>query len=130
MNKIIKVFDNERGQPWTIRIVDKGDNYGREDCLTNDKNEPLVEFYDADHPHSIDVESGTILGQFVSRYNFSTIADSTGGIDLMGYEPKWKMDYLALNSVRAHLKAYAATEKYEWFEESPYNVIFTRNNDE
>ena len=75
MNKIAKFYDNERGQPWTIRVLDIGDKYGREDCLTYDADEPVVEFYDADHPHTIDAPSGTVLGQFVSRYYISTICD-------------------------------------------------------
>ena len=34
MNKIAKFIDNERNQPWSIRIVEEGDKYGRDDCLT------------------------------------------------------------------------------------------------
>ena len=130
MNKIAKFYDNERGQPWTIRIVDKGDKYGRDDCLTYDKDEPVVEFYDADNPHDIDPVSGTILGQFVSRYYISTIADGgSGGLDLMGYEPKWKMNALVMDNVRAYLMSYATTEGWSWEEDGMFSTKFYRNSE-
>ena len=130
MNKIAKFYDNERGQPWTIRIVDKGDKYGREDCLTYDKDEPVVEFYDADNPHTIDAPSGTVLGQFVSRYYISTIADGgSGGLDLMGYEPKWKMNSLVMDNVRAYLMEYARSEGWRWEEVGMFETKFYRNEE-
>jgi hypothetical protein len=107
VKKIAKFYDDERGQPWTIRVIDKGDKYGLEDCLTHEDEEPIVEFYDADNEHTIDEPSGIMLGQFVSRYYISTIADGQrGGLDLMGYEPKWKMDAPVMDSVRSYLTAY------------------------
>lgn len=128
MNKIAKFYDNERGQPWTIRIVTEGDKYGRDDCLTYEKEEPVVEFYDADNPHSIDISSGIVLGQFVSRYYISTIADGgTGGLDLMGYEPKWKITSLMMDNVRAYLKAYAKENKWSWEEDGLYTTNFYKD---
>jgi ABC-type uncharacterized transport system ATPase subunit len=68
-------------------IVEKGDRYGRNNCLLHGEDEPLVEVYDAEYPH-------TEYGQFISRYYMSTLLDGFqhSGIDLMGYEPKWKID--------------------------------------
>ena len=43
---------------FNVRIVRAGDRYGRDNCLTHDKDEPLVEFYDSRYPH-------TEYGQFV-----------------------------------------------------------------
>ena len=127
MNKIAKFYDNERGQPWTIRVIDIGDKYGREDCLTYDAKEPVVEFYDADHPHTIDAPSGTVLGQFVSRYYISTICDgSTGGLDLMGYEPKWKINALTMDSVRAYIMSYAKSMGWSWEEDGMFSTKFYR----
>ena len=109
MNKIAKFYDNERGQPWTIRIIDKGDKYG----------------LDADNEHTIDKPSGTMLGQFVSRYYISTIADGgSGGLDLMGYEPKWKMNALVMDSVRSYLMAFAAANEWTWEEDGPFSTNF------
>ena len=125
MNKIAKFYDNERGQPWTIRIIDKGDKYGLDDCLTHDKEEPTVEFYDADNPHTIDEPSGTVLGQFVSRYYISTIADGgSGGLNLMGYEPKWSINSLCMDNVRAYLMAFATENKWTWEEDGLFTTNF------
>jgi len=130
MNKIAKFYDNERGQPWTIRVLDIGDKYGREDCLTYDADEPVVEFYDADHPHTIDAPSGTVLGQFVARYYISTICDgSTGGLDLMGYEPKWKINALTMDSVRAYIMSYAKSMGWSWEEDGMFSTKFYRANE-
>ena len=131
MNKIAKFYDNERGQPWTIRIVEEGDKYGRDDCLTYEKDEPVVEFYDADNPFTIDAPSGTVLGQFVSRYYISTIADGgSGGLDLMGYEPKWKMNALVMDNVRAYLMSYAKSRGWSWEEVGMFETKFYRSQKE
>ena len=128
MNKINKFIDNQRQQPWTIQIIDKGDSYGRDNCLTHDKDEPLVEFYDGDHAHT-KAEDGTMLGQFVSRYNLSTICDGgRGGLDLMGYEPKWKIDYTGMDYVRSYLSAWAESMNYSWEEDGPYSTSFNRGD--
>ena len=52
--------------PFRIRVVMSGENYGRDDCLTHEGSEPLVEFFDKRFPH-------TPNGQFVSRYYLETI---------------------------------------------------------
>ena len=127
MNKIAKFIDNERGQPWTIRIIDKGDAYGRDDCLIHENDEPTIEFYDGDNLFDKDEASGEVLGQFVSRYYISTIADgSKGGIDLMGYEPKWKIEHLMLDSVRAYISTWAASMNYSWEEDGMFSTKFHR----
>jgi hypothetical protein len=48
----------------------------------------LVEFYDLRHMHTPD-------GQFISRYTLDTYMedyDNSLGLDLMGYEPDWKIN--------------------------------------
>lgn len=70
---------------WTVRIVRKGQKYGRDNCLTHTENDPLVEFYDRRYAH-------TPHGQFVSRYYASTLLSSpnaSGGINLHGGVPEW-----------------------------------------
>ena len=44
-----------------VVVIGKGDRYGRENCLTHDKDDQLVEFWDTKHD------------QFVSRYYRSTL---------------------------------------------------------
>ena len=48
MEKVYNLLDVDRDQLWNVRIVEKGDSYGRDMCLTYDETDPLVEFYDAD----------------------------------------------------------------------------------
>lgn len=103
---------NDRGHNFNVRIVRVGDRYGRDDCLVHGKEKsdlkdegPMVEFYDAENEGAA---FGT-RGQFVSRYYITTIlglgkwnpgeAKDTG-LDLMGYEPSWKIDAKAMNLVR------------------------------
>ena len=48
MEKLYNLLDVERNQLWNVRIVENGDAYGKDMCLTHDEADPLVEFYDAD----------------------------------------------------------------------------------
>ena len=128
MNKIAKFIDNERGQPWTIRIVDKGDAYGRDDCLIHENDEPTIEFYDGENLFDKQESDGTMLGQFVSRYYISTIMDGKGGgLNLMGYEPKWQIESLAMDSIRDYIQKYANTEGWSWKEDGMFSHKFFKN---
>ena len=127
MNKIAKFIDNERNQPWSIRFVEEGDKYGRDDCLTYEKEEPVIEFYDGDNEFDKHTD-GTMLGQFVSRYYISTIMDGTGGgLNLMGYEPKWSINSLAMDSIRDYIQKYANTEGWSWEEDGMFGHKFYKN---
>lgn len=68
------------GVTFNVRHVKPGDRYGRDLCLINKDND-LIEFYDARFPH-------TPLGQFVSRYNLDT---------LMEDGEKWRSQGLCLD---------------------------------
>ena len=116
MNKIAKFIDNERSQPWTIRIVEEGDKYGRDDCLTY---ENLFDEQASD---------GTMMGQFVSRYYISTIMDGKGGgMNLMGYEPKWQIESLAMDSVRDYIQKFASSEGWSWEEDGMFGHKFYKD---
>jgi hypothetical protein len=95
------IVTNDKGRSFTVRIVRKGDRYGLNDCLTHNKAEPLVEFYDLTYTKNFGP-----LGQFVSRYYLDTIADIPlgQGIDLMGYEPVWKIDGPTMQTVIEHAR--------------------------
>lgn len=56
----------------------------------------LIEFYDTRYPHSE-------YGQFVSRYYVDTIINHDKGLDLVGYEPNWKIDNLTMSFIRGWL---------------------------
>jgi len=95
-------LDIETGKiPFRVRIVEKGQKYGLNSCLSHDNKEPLVEFYDKRFPH-------TEHGQFVSRYYLSTLTerDNSNGLNLSGGVPNWSIDGDTMNQVTAWLKNY------------------------
>ena len=88
---------------FNVRIVNKGDKYGRDFCLTHTEDKPLVEFYDARYPH-------TEFGQFVSRYYVETIlgddgyGSKAGGLSLYGGISEWSVSARDMETVRSLLK--------------------------
>jgi hypothetical protein len=85
---------------WAVRIVHQGDHYGRNLCLVHEKPEPMVEFYDTRYLFSD-------LGQFVSRYNLSTLLDNHPfghGLCLDGGEPDWTLSDACFGKVQGWLK--------------------------
>ena len=92
--KTLKIISNKI--PFLVNIVEKSENYGLNNCLTHDKVDPLIEFYDQRYMH-------TPLGQFVSRYYMSTLLDDKdqhSGLDLQGNVPDWKIDAKQMKIVR------------------------------
>jgi hypothetical protein len=75
---MLTIWNTESKRSFNVRIVEKGDKYGRDMCLTHDESEPLIEFYDASYDFEKD-EFGKVLGQFVSRYYMSTLAGEYNG---------------------------------------------------
>lgn len=84
---------NPDGTPFTVRLLQQGDKYGLNDCLTHEHAEPIIEFYDARYPH-------TEFGQFVSRYFVSSLADHVNyghSLNLDGGIPEW---YISSQNLR------------------------------
>lgn len=105
MQKLLQIIDNETNQPWSIKIIAKNDAYGRADCLTHDDDELMVEFYDGRYIENFDPE-----GQFVSRYNLSTIVENNNrGINLHGGVESWSINAEAMEIVRKFLRDEAFT---------------------
>lgn len=93
---ILKVT-NSNGLSFNVRIVRKGDTYGRNNCLTHDEDKALVEFYDTRFPH-------TSLGQFVSRYYADTMLNrGPRALDLDSGIPSWTIDDDAMTVVHRWL---------------------------
>lgn len=95
----VATVTNDSGRSFNVALVRKGDRYGLDDCLTHEKDDPMVEFYDATYAGTKDFGP---LGQFVSRYYWSTLTGQdtysrcdhrlgSPGIDLCGYVPEWKV---------------------------------------
>jgi hypothetical protein len=83
---------------WTVCIVEEGDRYGRDDCLTHDRPDPMVEFYDAPQ----DPEKFGRRGQFVARYYLSTLICTRAGLTLDCDIPAWTLDAAQMRTVREH----------------------------
>jgi hypothetical protein len=111
-------FTAENGIKFTTRRVNEGDRYGLQDCLVHDKQEPLIEFYDTRFPH-------TEYGQFVTRYNLSTLEghDPERGLDLFGGEPSWKIDAESLQLTLLALGEEPESNKL-WFSTSSGRIEF------
>jgi hypothetical protein len=102
------IIENSRGKKFLIRVVRQGDRYGLDDCLTHDKGEPMIEFYDLTY-----TEKFGPRGQFVSRYNAATLADhGPAGLDLQGDVPGWKVDAAALAPVLKLAASLGRSEEY------------------
>ena len=88
-------------EKFNVRIVNTGDKYGRNDCLTNDKQQ-MVEFYDSRYDHSDCMGRG----QFVSRYYTSTILSSeyANGLSLDGGIPAWSVSADGMKQVVEFLR--------------------------
>lgn len=101
-------------EKFNVRIVCKGDRYGRADCLTHDEDRPMVEFYDRRYAHG----DWPDRGQFVSRYYVGTLlghegfygGEPTGGLCLDGGNAnEWSVSADGMAIVRAYLKAQEQT---------------------
>lgn len=106
------ITNHETGRKFTVRLVNKGDHYGRNMKLIHDKTDPLVEFYDRNHLHEKS-PNGEDLGQFVSRYYLSTLTgqvrfgknifDGETGLNLDAGIDAWKIDARGIEEARQGL---------------------------
>jgi len=58
--------------PWTVRLVFKGERYGRDGVMLNEQTMPMVEFYDTEQ----DKATFGPWGQFVTRYYLDTLLET------------------------------------------------------
>lgn len=76
-----------------VEIIKQGENYGRNNVLTHEKEDPLVEFWDTQYE------------QFVSRYYLSTLLERDyGGLNLQGDVPAWSVSSEGMDRVREMLR--------------------------
>jgi hypothetical protein len=82
---------NSAGRTFTVRIVRKGDTYGRDRCLTHEDDATLVEFYDATYAGNTGFDAE---GQFVARYYAETLLarDGNHALHLDFRVPAWTID--------------------------------------
>ena len=96
-NKVLVVKDWQT--TWLIRIVEPGDTYGKNMCLTNTATEAYIEFYDPCNPFTEDSD----FGYFVARYYKQNIMEGEGGLKLYGNDPTWQISDEGMEKVRKWL---------------------------
>ena len=104
----IKILNEETLIPWVVRMVEMGEKYGLDDCLTHNEEDALVEFYDARYPH--DKLGKDLSGQFVSRYYVSTLLEEPDkyedGLQLDGGTPEWQVSQKNMDEVIGCIRGY------------------------
>lgn len=108
---------NSQGLTFLVTVVRQGERYGHNKQLTHDQADPLIEVYDltqANTPKRGGFGGFGPEGQFVSRYDASTLAGGTGGIDLQGGVPEWRIDAAAFAPVRALARKVADPNTKHW----------------
>lgn len=105
---------NDNNQKFYVRLLEKGDQYGKDFSLKYEENEPLVEFYDTecfkDQPY----------GQFVSRYAAATLLGKDGiasnahkgDLSLDSGIPEWTVDSNAMNKVMNWLESNSIVQDF------------------
>ena len=79
-----KIITNDKNKEFKIKLIQKGDNYGLDNCLTHFDVDPMIEFWDVK------------TDQFISRYFLSTLKENQYdgcGITLCGDIPEWSVSY-------------------------------------
>lgn len=92
------------GRSFYVRTVFAGMKYGLDDCLTHSGADPLIEFYDLKQRKPGCHESFTVRGQYVARYNASTLAKISGpshALALHGGIPAWTVTADGMRTVEA-----------------------------
>lgn len=117
MHKTMSFTDARSRRPFTVRLVERGDAYGRNDALIHhDKYEfgPMVEFYETSNAHPLKAPTGC----FVSRYYVETLlGDEWGrpneGLCLDGGQRQYDVCKKSMDLVRAWLAHETATREEE-----------------
>ena len=106
----VTTVTNDDGIEFNVRIVKKGEPYGRNDSLT--AKHDMVEFYDSRYPDPS--MSGGGYGQFVSSYYIDTIKNCQTGINLNGGVDAWHVSKGNIDEIKAFIGS-SETEVDEGF---------------
>lgn len=113
-------FTSANGRKWIVRIVwDEaagGTSYDEEGNVVPHKPAPIVKFYD--------VTSGK--AQFVSSYFAATLVDRQEhtGLDLVGYEPVWKIDWRTMDLLIPWVKQEVESRGYKLVKDEADGISF------
>ena len=117
MEKTFKVT-NDSGNDFLVRIVEKGEWWGRNKALLHEKNDPLVVVFDADG-EKYELTYSQVLyrqlnPQMVGAYYLSTLINGetvNTGISFDGRVPRWNVDKENWRKVIEWLMAFDDSKK-------------------
>lgn len=111
VKNVFSVIDADTKLKWNCRVVRKGERYGKGDCLVHDKEDALIEFFDARYPV-------TDSGQFVSRYYVTTLLNRpANGLLLDTGSPDWRLSAATVEAVKDWVNYFLTQDASE--EEEP-----------
>lgn len=74
MSRLTHIFHNENTDAgYTLRIIGRGDRYGKKWAQVHDSDALIAEFYDRRFAVEDDPADGRILGQFVARFSLDKL---------------------------------------------------------
>ena len=84
-------------EKYNVRIVNRGDRYGINDCLVSDRDQ-MVEFYDARYDPPCYMGRGTFVRSY--RADMIVRGDYPGGLCLDdGYKAEWSVSAAGMKMV-------------------------------
>ncbi|MBU3173311.1 hypothetical protein [Clostridium estertheticum] len=98
----VQNFDERQ---FAVRVISKGDKWGRNRSLTFDNDTKVIEFYDVTYAGTSEYYDE--LGQFVTSYNLSTIMEIDNynrALSLIDYEKVWSIDGCNIYQIQEWIK--------------------------
>lgn len=86
---------------FNVRIISKGESYGRDFCLVHEDDDALVEFYDPKYTKGFGPD-----GQFVSRYYIYTLLGHHPGRVGLQLDGDWSISPKGVQEVQRYLRGY------------------------
>jgi len=95
---------NDQGRRFNVVCVRKGDRHGPDKSLVHDRDEPLIEFYDATFEGT---RRFAPEGQFIAAYPASVLlgVERDLGFQFHVSRPYWKLDVARLQNVWDWIRA-------------------------
>src|SRR5947207_3305694 len=97
---------NDAGRRFEVRCVRKGERYGLNNCLTHERDDPLIEFIDM-------TPAGGLLadGLFVARYPVQAFLqrDEHADLWLYGKDVAWRLSPAQVRQVQEWIVAEGCT---------------------
>lgn len=114
------------GVPFRVVLLLDGKSINYPAASSADGTEPVVEFYDLRYRN---VRGFTSDGQFVSRYNLSSLdgRDERYGLDLQGDVSDWTIDAATMRTVTAWLYGHTSDSVFSWDELQEDKRVLVRN---